>query len=120
MRGVRAQYFFAFGVMGSVLPFLPVFLQERGLSRAQIGYVTGVASFGVVLTPVLVTLLADAAVAGRVEELRGEHGLVPGLAVVLVGNNPASESYVGSKVRMTADSGMRSFDHRLPETTSEA
>jgi PPP family 3-phenylpropionic acid transporter len=66
VRSIRAQYFFAFGMMGSVLPFLPVFLQERGLSRAQIGYVTGVASFGIVLTPVLVTLLADAAVAGRV------------------------------------------------------
>jgi methylenetetrahydrofolate dehydrogenase (NADP+)/methenyltetrahydrofolate cyclohydrolase len=39
---------------------------------------------------------------------------------VLVGNNPASESYVGSKVKMTAGSGMRSFDHRLPQATSEA
>jgi methylenetetrahydrofolate dehydrogenase (NADP+)/methenyltetrahydrofolate cyclohydrolase len=55
-----------------------------------------------------------------VDQLSKQHGLVPGLAVVLVGNNPASESYVGSKVRMTAGSGMRSFDHRLPETTSEA
>jgi methylenetetrahydrofolate dehydrogenase (NADP+)/methenyltetrahydrofolate cyclohydrolase len=39
--------------------------------------------------------------------------------VVLVGSNPASESYVGNKVKMTAGSGMRSFDHRLPETVSE-
>jgi len=66
VRGVRAQYFLAFGAMGSVLPFLSVFLAERGLSRSQIGYVTGAASLGVVLTPVLITLLADAAVAGRV------------------------------------------------------
>jgi len=39
---------------------------------------------------------------------------------VLVGNNPASESYVASKIKMTAGSGMRSFDHRLPKETSEA
>jgi methylenetetrahydrofolate dehydrogenase (NADP+)/methenyltetrahydrofolate cyclohydrolase len=59
-------------------------------------------------------------VAADVSRLARERGLVPGLAVVLVGNNPASESYVGNKMKMTAGSGMRSFDHRLPETTSEA
>jgi methylenetetrahydrofolate dehydrogenase (NADP+)/methenyltetrahydrofolate cyclohydrolase len=42
------------------------------------------------------------------------------LAVVLVGNNPASESYVASKIKMTGGSGMRSFDHRLPKEASEA
>ncbi|MGB7158656.1 MAG: MFS transporter [Tepidisphaeraceae bacterium] len=66
MRSIRAQYFLSFGVLGSVMPFLSVFLRERGLNNAQVGYVTGAASLGVVLTPVLVTLLADAAVAGRV------------------------------------------------------
>jgi methylenetetrahydrofolate dehydrogenase (NADP+) / methenyltetrahydrofolate cyclohydrolase len=59
-------------------------------------------------------------VADAVHRLARDRGLTPGLAVVLVGNNPASESYVGSKVKMTAGSGMRSFDHRLPETTTEA
>jgi methylenetetrahydrofolate dehydrogenase (NADP+)/methenyltetrahydrofolate cyclohydrolase len=59
-------------------------------------------------------------VAASAARLARERGLVPGLAVVLVGSNPASESYVGNKVRMTAGSGMRSFDHRLPEATSEA
>jgi methylenetetrahydrofolate dehydrogenase (NADP+)/methenyltetrahydrofolate cyclohydrolase len=59
-------------------------------------------------------------VADAVVRLAREHALVPGLAVVLVGNNPASESYVGSKVKMTAGSGMRSLDHRLAESTSEA
>jgi len=59
-------------------------------------------------------------VADAVHRLHRDRGIIPGLAVVLVGNNPASASYVGSKVRMTASSGMRSFDHRLPETTSEA
>jgi methylenetetrahydrofolate dehydrogenase (NADP+)/methenyltetrahydrofolate cyclohydrolase len=52
--------------------------------------------------------------------LARDRGITPGLAVVLVGNNPASESYVASKIKMTAGSGMRSFDHRLPKETSEA
>ena len=55
-----------------------------------------------------------------VHRLARDRGIVPGLAVVLVGNNPASESYVGSKMKMTVGSGMRSFDHRLPATTGEA
>jgi methylenetetrahydrofolate dehydrogenase (NADP+) / methenyltetrahydrofolate cyclohydrolase len=59
-------------------------------------------------------------VADTVHRLARDRGIVPGLAVVLVGNNPASESYVGSKMKMTAGSGMRSFDHRLPATTGEA
>jgi methylenetetrahydrofolate dehydrogenase (NADP+) / methenyltetrahydrofolate cyclohydrolase len=61
-----------------------------------------------------------AKVATEVRRLAAAHGLVPGLAVVLVGNDPASEIYVGSKTRMTAEAGMRSFDHRLPATLSEA
>jgi methylenetetrahydrofolate dehydrogenase (NADP+) / methenyltetrahydrofolate cyclohydrolase len=61
-----------------------------------------------------------AKVAAEVRRLSSEHHLVPGLAVVLVGNNPASESYVGSKAKMTVEAGMRSFDHRLPQTASEA
>jgi methylenetetrahydrofolate dehydrogenase (NADP+)/methenyltetrahydrofolate cyclohydrolase len=59
-------------------------------------------------------------VADTVHRLARDRGLVPGLAVVLVGNNPASESYVGSKMKMTAGSGMQSFDHRLPAATGEA
>jgi methylenetetrahydrofolate dehydrogenase (NADP+)/methenyltetrahydrofolate cyclohydrolase len=58
-------------------------------------------------------------VADAVHRLARDRGITPGLAVVLVGNNPASESYVGSKMKMTVGSGMRSFDHRLPATTSE-
>jgi methylenetetrahydrofolate dehydrogenase (NADP+) / methenyltetrahydrofolate cyclohydrolase len=59
-------------------------------------------------------------VAAEVKRLAGQHALTPGLAVVLAGNNPASESYVGSKAKVTAECGMRSFDHRLPETVSQA
>jgi methylenetetrahydrofolate dehydrogenase (NADP+)/methenyltetrahydrofolate cyclohydrolase len=47
-----------------------------------------------------------------VRDLGARHGLVPGLAVVLVGDNPASEVYVGAKRKMVAESGMRSIDHR--------
>ncbi len=59
-------------------------------------------------------------VADAVHRLVRDRGIVPGLAVVLVGNDPASEVYVSSKMKMTSGSGMRSFDHRLPATTSEA
>jgi len=59
-------------------------------------------------------------VADAVHRLTRDRGIVPGIAVVLVGNNPASASYASSKVKMTAGTGMRGFDHRLPETTSEA
>jgi methylenetetrahydrofolate dehydrogenase (NADP+)/methenyltetrahydrofolate cyclohydrolase len=52
--------------------------------------------------------------------LKARHGLVPGLAVVLVGENPASQVYVRNKRKQTAEAGMRSFDHTLPAETSEA
>ena len=46
-------------------------------------------------------------------------GRMPGLAVVFVGDNPASEVYVRNKARSTVDLGMASFEHKLPATTSE-
>jgi methylenetetrahydrofolate dehydrogenase (NADP+) / methenyltetrahydrofolate cyclohydrolase len=67
------------------------------------------------------TIAADlrGRVADTVHRLARDRGLVPGLAVVLVGENPASQSYVSSKIKMTTGSGMRTFDHRLPATTTE-
>jgi methylenetetrahydrofolate dehydrogenase (NADP+)/methenyltetrahydrofolate cyclohydrolase len=59
-------------------------------------------------------------VADAVRRLTHDRGIVPGLAVVLVGDNPASQIYVGSKKKMTVAGGMRSFDHALPESASEA
>jgi methylenetetrahydrofolate dehydrogenase (NADP+)/methenyltetrahydrofolate cyclohydrolase len=44
----------------------------------------------------------------------------PGLAVVLVGNDPASKVYVANKARQTVEVGMNSFEHRLPEDTTQA
>jgi methylenetetrahydrofolate dehydrogenase (NADP+)/methenyltetrahydrofolate cyclohydrolase len=61
-----------------------------------------------------------ARIAGEVRRLTQQHDLVPGLAVVLVGQNPASEVYVRSKSSACVEAGMRSFDHRLPEAVSEA
>jgi len=61
-----------------------------------------------------------AKVAAEVARLTSAHKVVPGLAVVLVGSNPASEVYVGSKKKMTVEAGMKSFDFTLPETVSEA
>jgi methylenetetrahydrofolate dehydrogenase (NADP+) / methenyltetrahydrofolate cyclohydrolase len=59
-------------------------------------------------------------VAGEVARLARDHGLVPGLAVVLVGDDPASSIYVRSKVRRTAEAGVHSSDHRLPAGISQA
>jgi methylenetetrahydrofolate dehydrogenase (NADP+) / methenyltetrahydrofolate cyclohydrolase len=60
-----------------------------------------------------------AKVAAVVRRVSQSHALVPGLAVVLVGNDAASEVYVASKAKMTAEAGMRSFDHRLPASTTQ-
>jgi methylenetetrahydrofolate dehydrogenase (NADP+)/methenyltetrahydrofolate cyclohydrolase len=58
-------------------------------------------------------------VAAEVQQLKNAHGLEPGLAVVLVGEDPASAVYVRSKAKQTVEAGMRSFDHRLPDTVSQ-
>jgi methylenetetrahydrofolate dehydrogenase (NADP+)/methenyltetrahydrofolate cyclohydrolase len=47
-------------------------------------------------------------------------GVTPGLAVVLVGQDPASQVYVRNKTKACHDAGFRTFDHHLPETTSES
>ncbi len=52
--------------------------------------------------------------------LQAGPGFVPGLAAVLVGDNPASRSYVGSKGKAATAAGIQGFQHRLPEATSEA
>ncbi len=54
-----------------------------------------------------------------VRDVQAKHGLVPGLAVVLVGSDPASQVYVRNKNKRAAETGMRSFEHMLPETTSQ-
>ena len=54
-----------------------------------------------------------------VNDLKDKYNITPGLAVVLVGNDPASEIYVKNKGIQTKEAGMNSFEYRLPESTSE-
>ena len=56
----------------------------------------------------------------QVRQLKAEKGIVPGLAVVLVGQDPASQSYVTAKEKACAEIGIYSDDNRLPAETSEA
>ena len=64
-----------------------------------------------------------AALRGRIakaaEVLRADHDLTPGLAVVLVGENPASQVYVRNKAKQTRETGMTSFEHRLAVDTGQ-
>jgi len=60
-----------------------------------------------------------ARVATAVSRLESSHGLIPGLAVVLVGEDPASEVYVRNKGKQTVEVGMASFEHRLSDQTTE-
>ena len=58
-------------------------------------------------------------VAGHVARLKEENGITPGLAVVLVGEDPASQVYVRSKGKQTVEVGMNSYEHKLDAETSE-
>src|SRR6202521_1636381 len=60
-----------------------------------------------------------ARVADEVARIRRDHGLTPGLAVVLVGNDPASEVYVRSKHKQTRAAGMASFMHVLTAAVAQ-
>jgi methylenetetrahydrofolate dehydrogenase (NADP+)/methenyltetrahydrofolate cyclohydrolase len=60
-----------------------------------------------------------ARVGRAVAGLKAAHGLTPGLAVVLAGEDPASHIYVRNKAKQTVEAGMNSFEHRLDETVSQ-
>src|SRR5580692_4035370 len=59
-------------------------------------------------------------VAAAVAELRARHGVTPGLAAIIVGDDPASQIYVRNKARACAATGLASFEHRLPGSAAEA
>ena len=61
-----------------------------------------------------------ARIAAEVAAMKAAHGITPGLAVVLVGDDPASGVYVRAKGKATAEVGMEGFAHRLPADTAEA
>ena len=58
-------------------------------------------------------------IGAAIADLKTKHGAVPGLAVVLVGEDPASQVYVRNKGKQTLDSGMASFEHKLDASTSQ-
>lgn len=60
-----------------------------------------------------------AEVAAGVQEFVAEHGRAPGLATILVGDDPASAIYVGGKQKASAEVGIQGFDHRLPADAAE-
>lgn len=60
-----------------------------------------------------------AGIGAAVRVLRDEHGFTPGLAVVLVGDDPASQVYVRNKGRQAREADMNSFIHALPSDTSQ-
>jgi methylenetetrahydrofolate dehydrogenase (NADP+)/methenyltetrahydrofolate cyclohydrolase len=57
--------------------------------------------------------------AARVERLKSAHGVQPGIAVILVGENPASQVYVRNKVTACREAGIHSEEYRLPADTAE-
>src|SRR3954463_12824693 len=59
MRVPKAIYFLIFALGGSVVPFISLYFQQHGLKKDQIGYVYSVAAIAVVLSPILLTFLAD-------------------------------------------------------------
>lgn len=59
-------------------------------------------------------------VAEEISKLKSQHNITPGLAVVLVGEDPASEIYVRNKGKQTIEVGMNSYEHKLPADTKEA
>ncbi len=61
-----------------------------------------------------------ARVGAHVALLKAAHGITPGLAVVLVGEDPASQVYVRNKGKSTVEAGMNSFEHKLDAATSES
>ena len=61
-----------------------------------------------------------ARVATETKKLKADHGIVPGLAAVLVGEDPASQVYVRNKNKQTVEAGMNSLGETLPAETSEA
>ena len=58
-------------------------------------------------------------IARKVELLKQQHSVTPGLAVVLVGEDPASQVYVRSKGKQTVEAGMNSYEHKLDASTSQ-
>ncbi|MEM6553224.1 MAG: MFS transporter [Planctomycetota bacterium] len=81
MTPLRLQYLLTFAVMGSLLPYLSVYLEGRGLSRTEVGWVLSVQGLAIMVTPIAVTWLADT----RLEPKRLLMAMAAGSALGLVG-----------------------------------
>jgi PPP family 3-phenylpropionic acid transporter len=66
MQPLKAQFFLSYAVIGCLVPYLPIYLASHGLPKPQIGQVLAIAAVATILSPVLVTLLADARLSGRI------------------------------------------------------
>ncbi|MFO1137929.1 MAG: bifunctional methylenetetrahydrofolate dehydrogenase/methenyltetrahydrofolate cyclohydrolase FolD [Paracoccus sp. (in: a-proteobacteria)] len=87
---------------------------------AGTGMTTGMAKGAEIIDGKAFAAGVRADVAAHVARLKAERGITPGLAVVLVGADPASEVYVRNKGIQTREAGMTSYEHRLPAETPEA
>lgn len=65
MRAVKSQYFLTYAALGALVPFMPIYLTAEGLNKRQVGDVLAAGNMAIVLSPVIVTLLADARMEGR-------------------------------------------------------
>lgn len=83
MRDVRVQYFLLYAMLGTVLPYASVFFRQAGLSAAEVGYAFAIWSAAAVLTPVLITYVADTRVDAR--RLIAGSLAVSGAALLLLG-----------------------------------
>ena len=83
MRDVRLQYFLTFAMLGAVLPYVSVFFRRAGLTEAQVGYAWAIWSAAVMVSPVVVTMLADARVDPR--RLLVLASIVSGLSLLFLG-----------------------------------
>ena len=79
MRSIKYQYFLGYAVMGSIAPYISVYLEGRGLTDAQIGLVMSLGGLSVLLTPVMMSLLADL----KLEHRSLLRGLFIGVATAL-------------------------------------
>ncbi|MBK1876866.1 MFS transporter [Pelagicoccus mobilis] len=79
MWPLRNQFFLLFGTFGAVMPYLAIMLRERGFDEEQVGYALGISGWAIVLSPALITLIADTAVTPR--RLMAALGVITGSCI---------------------------------------
>ena len=92
----------------------------RSLTAKRINQGTGIEMTARIIDGKRIAAELRARVADEVARVQRDNGLMPGLAVVLVGSDPASQVYVRSKHKQTQEAGMASFEHVLPADVAQA